>query len=157
MEMFPEAPPPLLPILDVAGIFPQNSISKIDNARIPLERRFPQFQWRICAVHLPPETRLSVFGFWLLNTAQFHESETSEERAWTVLLVINAATGQAAIVPGYAAEPFLADDEWEAVLATMSPAWQAGKPADAVVQFFKSSRKQLDRARKRFGANRNST
>ncbi len=154
MAIFPDAPPPLFPIIDAAGIFKGNDIPKIENARRLLEHRFPQFQWRICCICLPPTTRLSLFGFWLLNVAPFHDHESLNERAWTVLLVINAATGQAAIIPGYAAEPFLSDDEWKILLSTMTSSWQAGKPADAVVRFFKVSRKQLDRAWKRFGSRR---
>lgn len=154
MAIFPHTPPPLLPILDAAGIFKGGDIQRIESARDALRRRFPQFQWKICSVCLPPETGLSLFGFWLLNVCPFHEKETLDERAWTVLLVINSQTGQAAVVPGYAAEPFLSDDEWKSILATMAPLWQAGKPADAVIRFFKESRKQLDLAWRRFGSRR---
>ncbi|MES2660066.1 MAG: TPM domain-containing protein [Verrucomicrobiota bacterium] len=154
MLIFPEPAPPLLPILDAAGIFEDRDLRKIEGARDSLVRRFPQFQLKIFTVCLPSETRLSLFGFWLLNACPFHENETLEERAWTILLLINAETGQAAVVPGYAAEPFLSDDEWKGILATMSGPWQAGKPAEAVVRFFKSSHEQLDRAWKRFGSRR---
>ncbi|MEO5917759.1 MAG: TPM domain-containing protein [Luteolibacter sp.] len=152
MVIFPDPPPPLLPILDAAGIFKDRDLRKIESARDAVSRRFPQFQWRICSVGLPRETRLSLFGFWLLNACPFHENETLEERAWTILLLVNADTGQAAVIPGYAAEPFLSDDEWKTILATMAESWRAGKPADAIVRFFNGSREQLNRAWRRFGS-----
>ena len=154
MRIFPDAPPPLLPILDAAGLFKDTDLRKIEAVREVLRRRFPQFQWKICTVCLPPETSLPLFGFWLLNACPFHEKETLEERAWTVLLLVNAVSGQAAVVTGYAAEPFLSDDEWKTILADMSEPWKSGKPADAIVRFFQSSRNQLNRAWRRFGSRR---
>ena len=154
MRIFPDAPPPLLPILDAAGIFKDKDIRRIEAGRDALRRRFPQFKWKICTVCLPPETSLPLFGFWLLNACPFHEKETLEERAWTVLLLVNAVSGQAAVVTGYAAEPFLSDDEWKTILADMGEPWKAGKTADAVLCFFQSSRNQLNRAWKRFGSRR---
>lgn len=152
--LFGESPPPLLPILDAAGIFTAGDERRIEAARDALHRRFPQFQWRVCTVSLPAESRLPLFGFWLLNACPFHGTETVDERAWTVLLLINADTGQAAVVPGYAAEPVLSDDEWKSIMATMAGPWRSGKPAQAVVRFFKGSRDQLNRSWRRFGARR---
>lgn len=154
LRMFPDSPPPLLPVLDAAGIFKEKDVRRIEAGRDALRRRFPQFQWRICTVCLPPETTLPLFGFWLLNACPFHGKETVEERAWTVLLLINADTGQTAVVTGYAAEPFLSEEEWKAVLATMGEPWNSGVPAEAVLRFFQSSRDRLNRAWTRYGSRR---
>jgi RNA polymerase subunit RPABC4/transcription elongation factor Spt4 len=154
VQIFPDSPPPLLPILDAAGLFNDRDIQKIESARSALSRRFPQFRWKICTIFLPPEKRLPLFGFWLINVCPFHKDETLEERAWTILLLINASNGQVAAVPGYAAEPVLSDDEWKDILGSMSDLWSAGKPADAVVQFFKSGRDQLNKAWRRYGSRR---
>ncbi len=156
MKMFPESPPPLLPILDAAGLFTDKDLRSIEAGREALQRRFPQFRWKICTLCLPPETSLPLFGFWLLNACPFHEKETLEERAWTVLLLINADNGQTAVVTGYAAERILSDDEWKAILATMASPWNAGVPAEAVVRFLQSSREQLNRAWGRYGSRRTS-
>ena len=149
LTMFPESPPPLLPILDAAGILKESELRKVEVAHDRLRRRFPQFQWRICTVRLPRETSLPLLGFWLLNTCPLSENETAGQRAWTVLLLINADSGQAAVIPGYAAENHLSDDGWKAVIATMAGPWQSGKPADAIVRFFESSGTHLKRAWKR--------
>jgi len=154
MAMFSESPPPLLPILDAAGLLKDEDIRKIESARESLRRRFPQFQWRVCTVVLPPDTSLPLFGFWLLNACPLHADESADERAWTVLLLIDADSGQAAAVPGYAAEPFLSDDEWKAILSTMAKSWQSRRPAEAIVRFFETTRRELDFAWNRYGARR---
>lgn len=154
MDLFPEAPPPLLPILDAAGILNERAVWKIEAARDKLRRRFPQFHWRVCTVVLPAETDLSVFGFWLLNVCPLHGKESAEDRAATVLLLINAGTGQVAAVPGYAVEPVLSDEGWKAILATMAGPWHAGQPVEAAIRFFKNTRIHLERAWKSYGARR---
>lgn len=152
MAMFPGEPPPLLPILDASGILTESDQVKISAACAVLKKRFPQFQWCVYTVSLPPESNLSLFGFWLLNACPLDAKETADERAWTVLLLINSGTGQAAAVPGYAAEPFLSDDEWKSILSGMTSVWRQGKAGDAVIRYFTDMRKQLERAWKRFGA-----
>jgi len=152
MELFPDPPPPLLPILDAAGILNEREIGRIEAARDRLRRRFPQFQWRVCTVVLPPESNLSIFGFWLLNACPLHSKETAEDRASTVLLLINAGTGQVSAVRGYAAESCLSDDDWKAILETMAEPWRTGDPVEAVIRFFKITHIHLERAWKIYGA-----
>lgn len=152
MDLFPEAPPPLLPIFDAAGIFNGRDVCKIEAARFKLHRRFPQFHWRVCTVMLPAETNLSVFGFWLLNVCPLHGNESAEDRAATVLLLIDANTGRVAAVPGYAVESVLSDDSWKTILASMAAPWRAGQPVDAVIRFFGNTRIHLERAWKSYGA-----
>ena len=154
IRFFPDSPPPLLPILDAAEIFTEADTRKIERVREAIGKRFPQFRWRVCSVNLPQETRLSLFGFWLLNASPLAENETSDERTWTVLLLINANTGQAAVILGYAAEPFLSDDDWKNALSSMASDWQAGNPSKAVGCFFKNTRILLDQAAARFGSRR---
>jgi hypothetical protein len=157
MAMFPDAPPQLLPILDAVGFLKQGDLRKIERSRDNVAKRFPQFQWRVCIMGLPPETSLPLFGFWLLNACPLHGSETAEQRRWTVLLLINADTGNAAVTSGYAAEPCMSDDEWKSVLSDMSKPWCAGKPTAAFCRFFKSSRRHLERNWNRFGSHTSSS
>lgn len=154
MDLFPDAPPPLLMILDAAGIFPERDVWKIEAARDKLSRRFPQFHWRVCTVAVPAGTNLSVFGFWLLNVCPLNGHETAADRAATVLLLINADTGQVAAVPGYAVESILTDENWKAILATMAGPWQDGQPVEAVIRFFKTTRIHLERLWKNHGTRR---
>ena len=152
IAMFPGGAPPLMPVLDAAEILTERDIAKINGISASLGRRFPQFRWRVCTVTLPLETRISLFGFWMFNASPLGADETADERAWTVLLLINSRTGEAAVVPGYAAEPYLSDDEWKAVMSHMAAPWREGKAGEAVVTFFDQTRKHLQRAWKRYGA-----
>jgi hypothetical protein len=154
MATYPDPPPPLLPVLDAAGIWTPGNIGEIETARDKLRRRFPQFRFHICTVMMPRETILPVFGFWLLNVCPLHANETEEDRAWTVLLLINARTGQAAVVPGYHAERWLSDDDWSKALAAMDSAWKAGKSAGAVLSFFAAGATLLDQSWKLRGSPR---
>jgi hypothetical protein len=136
MEMFSGAPPPLAPVLDAVGIWNADDLRKIEAAREPLRLRFPQFHWCVCSVCLGPETSLPLFGFWLLNACPLAEHETAEHRTWTVLLLIDVKSGQAAAIPGYAAEPWLSDGDWRKILAEMAPNWRVRDTAGAVAGYF---------------------
>lgn len=154
LDMFPGDAPPLLPILDAVGLLDDRGVRKIESARDSLAKRFPQFRWKVCIIDPSETTSLPVFGFWLLNACPLLEDETVENRAWTVLLLIHSGSGQAAIIPGYAAEPFLSDDEWKSLASCMVEPWAAGDPSRAIATFFMKTRERLDLAWKRYGAKR---
>lgn len=156
MALFPENPPPLLPVLDAAGLWNEADVRKIEAAREKLRRRFPQFRFHVCSVMLPPEMKLSLFGFWLLNVCPFYIQETAEDRSWAVLLLIDARSGSVATVPGYAAERWLNDDSWKKVIWSMAPAWKGGDPTAAVIRFFDSAILYLNLAWKARGLRRRS-
>jgi hypothetical protein len=138
MTMFPDPPPPLLPLLDAASLWDAVDTRRIETAREKLRRCFPQFHFHVCTVMLPEDIRLPVFGFWLLNACPFYVNETAEDRAWTVLLLIDAGTGKCAVIPGYSAEQWLSDDDLAKVLSSMAPAWKAGESAAAVIRYFET-------------------
>jgi hypothetical protein len=146
MTLFPNQPPPLDDILDAAGVWDDAALREIRNARKKLRRNLPQLDWRVCSVTLNPADDLNAFGFWLFNASPLLPGETEEARAWTVLLVINSADGRVTAVPGYAAEPWLTDEEWRDALRAMFRPWQKGRPAAAVTTFFTTAAKAYDRA-----------
>ncbi len=154
MEMFPGPPPPLLPILDAAELWKPAEVRTIEIAREKLRRRFPQFHFHVCTVMLPDEASLPVFGFWLLNVCPLSVGESADDRAWTILLLLNARDGRAAVVPGYAAERWLGDKEWTKALQAMASHWKAGGSARAVVRFFAAAAALLDASWKLRGLRR---
>ena len=154
MKIFAGPPPPLMPLLDVADLWKESDVKKIEAAREKLRRRFPQFNFHVCTAVLPEDKPLPLFGFWLLNACPFYVNETAEDRSWTVLLLLNANNGQAAVVPGYAAEHWISDEDWMKILALMAKPWKAGKTAEAVVRFFEGSATFLDHAWKIRGLRR---
>ncbi len=139
LDMFGDAPPPLLPILDIANVWNKKDQRKIKAAVARFKRRFPQIEWRICGVALDSKISLPLFGFWLLNAARLEEEETEKQRSWTVILVVDANTRSTSITVGYRAEVWLSDDMWERALAETKEPFRAGKPGEAVSAFLDAS------------------
>jgi len=145
MGMFPGNPPPLLPILDVANVWNAADVKLIENACASFRKKFPQFHWRFAAVDMPPTIPLNILGFWLLNAATLLPPETQHDRAWTVLLILNRTNGNAAVIPGYAAEPWITDLGWRDILRSMREPWRMGDSGKAVVAFLSAAQKALER------------
>ncbi len=146
MEMFPDPPPPLLPLLDAAALWSPEETRKIEAAVEKIRRIYPQIRFHVFTVVLPPGTNLPTFGFWLLNAAPLAADESPQDRSWSVLLLIDACSGKAAVVPGYSAEHWIDHDEWTRILAAMAPAWKSGRSAKAVQRFFHACEASLGRA-----------
>jgi hypothetical protein len=151
MTMFPDPAPPFMPLLDAAGIWNHEDVRKIEEARRKLRGTHPQFQWHVCSVMLPPGTSLPLFGFWMLNACPLYAGETAQERAWAVLLLIDARGSRAAVIPGYSAEAWLGDADWVEALSAMSVSWKAGHAGGAVLRFFETSARLLNRSWKKRG------
>ena len=138
MDLFPDPAPPLVPVFDAAAIWNAAEIVEIGIARENLRKKFPQFRVKVWSVDLPSNVSLPVFGFWLLNTCPFDTGESAENRSWTLLLLINAGTGHAAVIPGYSAERWLGDDDWKKILTSMGEKWRSNNPCASVLVFFES-------------------
>ena len=145
LAMFPGPPPAWQPVMDGGQVWDAADLKLIERARRRLHRRFPQFRWRIGSVNWPPETNLRLFGFWLHNACPLAADESLTDRLWTVLLVVNATTNTATVVPGYAAEPWLSTARWEHALATMKAPWRAGHPGQAVAAFLNAAGNLLEK------------
>lgn len=154
VAMFPDPPPPLMPVLDAAGLWNTGNLKAIEAAREKLRRRFPQFKFHICTVMLSEEISLPAFGFWMLNVSPMYVSETDEERAWSVLFLINAKDGNAAVIPGYRAEQWVSDEDWKKVVTASSGLWKSGKTAQAVIRFFETSGSFLEHSWRTRGSRR---
>ncbi len=130
LEMFSSVAPPMMPLFDAAGLLDTAATRMIESARGKLLKRFPQFRVNVWTVDLTDESSLPVFGFWLLNACSLHDGETAEDRKWTILLLLNAGTGEAAVVSGYSVESWLREPDWKWMLRRMADRrGSAGLPA----------------------------
>ena len=154
IDMFAGISPPLPLVFDAAEVLDPAKIRKIESAILKLQKKFPQFRWRVCTVCLPVDRRLSLFGFWLFNTAPLAEEERSESREWTVLLTVNALTGEAVVTAGYAVETCISDNDWVALLDRMEKPWSRGNPSGAILRFMAATSRHLELSWKRFGVRR---
>ena len=146
LALFPQALPPLQMILDAAGLWSDPELLKIKRRLEKLQRRFPQIHWSLYSLDAGEVSNLRLFGFWLLNASPLAEGETEEQRAWTILVVFNGASGKVALVPGYGVEPWVPDLQWQQALSKMTDAWNAGDRLRAVSRFFDASEKVLREA-----------
>ncbi|MGD9418874.1 MAG: hypothetical protein Q7R22_008025 [Verrucomicrobiota bacterium JB025] len=143
-EWFPGSPPPMMPVLDAASMWGGDEVMLIEKTAAKLMSKFPQFRWYVCTLALPRDTALTTFGYWMMNASPLSVGETEYERGWSVLLLLDAESGNATAVPGYSAEAWLGDEDLEFALGAMGKSWRAGRSAEGVVRFFKRCQDRLE-------------
>jgi len=146
ISQFPLPLPPLQMVFDAADLWSDSENDKIRSRLEKLQKRFPQIQWSLYSMDAGDVPNLRLFGFWLLNASPLAEGETEEQRAWTILVVFNGASGKVALVPGYGVEPWVPDHEWQRALSEMSEGWNQGKRWLGLKRFFDSAEKALYQA-----------
>ncbi|QTN32118.1 hypothetical protein HZ994_07175 [Akkermansiaceae bacterium] len=149
MEMFGDSPPPLFELLDVADVWDGKDQAMIGAEVKAFRKKFPQLNWRICAVALDSGVSLPLFGFWLMNASPLLPGETGEDREWTILLLIDSNSGRASVTAGYRAEVWLSDEMWDTALAETAEPLRRGHAGKAVVSFLRKARVLLEAAWKR--------
>lgn len=141
MYRFPFGAPPLERVGDHASLFEEGERRQVEEALQGMRRSFPQIHWRVATVKLAESASLGLFGFWLLNVSPAAADEGEGERPWTILLLIEAG-GTVAVIPGYAAEPWLPADAWEELLADLHWEMKDGR-ARALAKFLKNAADRL--------------
>ena len=108
-----------------------------------MRQYFPQIYWSIFSLSLAEDTAQPLFNFWFFNVSPLAESETIEQRQWTILLTLDRSNQRAVVTAGYLVEPFIADDEWEKSLISMKAKWKVGDEIRAIRDFFAETKNQL--------------
>lgn len=117
-ESFPFAAPPLDLLIDPGQLLPAGTVEQIKPAYERLRERFPQIDLSFCFLRLQAQANLQEFAFWLHNSAP----AADEHRAWTLLVVTDLTSNRLTLSPGYALEPFLRSEPWEAILQELANA-----------------------------------
>jgi len=149
MRMYPLPLPPWQPVFDLAGLWNDSEISAILARVRKLAKRYPQIRWAFCTACLGDGEDPRTFGFWMLNASPASSDEHKGDREWTVLLLLDANSSRATVIPGYAVEPFVSDDLWIRALVAMKDAWSDGHHGRAVCDFLAVADKLLKQAHKR--------
>jgi len=121
VEQFRFEPPVMQRWMDNAKVLDTSVRQEIDQIFDRLTKQFPQVNLSVCTVELDDQTNLSEFGFWMMNACRLEDGQTSEQRAWTILLLIDVKRGLLSLTPGYAIEAFMDDAEWQEALKMMVP------------------------------------
>lgn len=149
MQMYHGTPPPMMEIMDLAGVWTDEEKNEIQKKINKLRSLFPQVHWSILSVVLPPETNLRTFAFWVFNASPLSEGQTAETRQWTIFLLVEPDNHRITVLPGYCIEPFLSDDQWQKAVWEMKKFWHEKSRGEGVLKFLNSARIGLIEASKR--------
>lgn len=135
VSKFPYTAPVLERFMDHAGVADEKLLSDVTAAVDDVMRRFPQVGLYFCMVQLEQTANLSEFGFWMMNACRLQQGQTEEDRAWSILLLVDVQTGVVAVSPGYAIEAFMEDSGWESLLKDISPQLRKGDYREALLGY----------------------
>lgn len=98
-----------------------------------IQRRFPQLVLQVVLHSFPEEHPFSMHVFWLFNAGNFAGDSRRGKDNHALLVALDPARGEAAIMPGYGLEPFLKREALDHLLELAGPAWQSGRWADGIL------------------------
>ena len=78
-----------------------------------------------------------------MNACQLQEGQVENDRAWSILLLIDVKRGLVSLTPGYAIEAFIEDSSWENTLRKISEDLAAGDFCSALLDYVKSAEQLL--------------
>ncbi len=82
----------------------------------------------------PQEHPFSMHVFWLFNAAAFDGGSRRGKDNHALLLAIDPARGESAIMPGYGLEPFLNHEALDHLLELAGPSWADGQWAAGILR-----------------------
>ena len=142
LRSFPFAAPPLSLIIDPSQFLPERITRDLKKPYRKLRKCAPQVDICFCFVRLPEGSPLAEFAFWLHNTAP----EADASRAWQLLIVGDLNSGQLTLTSGYALEPFLRRELWEAALQELAACFSDEQWKEGLTGFLKDTRGLLSAA-----------
>ncbi len=129
------AVPRLAPMMaDTTGSMKASEQGKVKRRIDEIQRRFPQLALQVVMHRFPQEHPFSLHVFWLFNAASFAGDGFRGKDNHALLIAIDPARGESAIIPGYGLEPFLNPEALDHLLELASPAWQAERWTDGILR-----------------------
>lgn len=115
------------------------SLSAIDHAKLKrrigaMQLRFPELTMQVVMHHFPEEHPFSMHVFWLFNAAGLDAEGRRGKDNHALLLAIDPARGESAIMPGYGLEPFLNHQALDHLLELAGPAWACERWAEGILR-----------------------
>ncbi len=98
-----------------------------------IQRSFPQLVLQVVVHVFPAEHPFSMHAFWLFNAGNFAGDSSRGKDNHALLVVLDPARGEAAIVPGYGLESFLRAEALDHLLELAGPAWENARWADGLL------------------------
>jgi len=120
------------PVADTTRSIDQNDQARLRKRIAAIQTRFPQLVLQIVIHAFPAEHPFSMHVFWLFNAANFAGDSNRGKDNHALLVALDPARGEAAIMPGYGLEPFLRQETLDHLLELAGPAWETGRWADGL-------------------------
>jgi uncharacterized membrane protein YgcG len=127
--------PRLAPVVaDTTASLKPAEQSKIKARIAKIQARFPELVLQVVLHRFPAEHPFSLHAFWLFNAGSFAGDGNRGKHNHALLLAIDPARGESAIIPGYGLEPFLSPEALDHLLEMAGPAWEGGNWADGILR-----------------------
>ena len=123
---------------------PQNG-GKLRTLLQLFQSKFPQSLFSVFLTELPDGTSISEYIFWLANRVRFSSIDASGENNFDLLLVIDAAAGEAGLAVGYGLENYVGEEVLDDVLEAGRSAFEA---KDWTAGIERCVNRMMDRMRK---------
>ena len=140
--IFPFEAPPLSLVVDPSRAVPPGIEKQLARPYKALRKRIPQVNICFCFVQLQHGYSVEEFAFWLFNTAP----GADQSRAWNLLVTVDLLSGQLNLTSGYALDPFLVPESWEASLQELAACLGDGQWSKGLAGFLRDSRDLLSSA-----------
>jgi uncharacterized membrane protein YgcG len=119
-------------VADTTRQFSATEQLKLKKQIARIQRRFPQLVLQVVMHEFPAEHPFSMHVFWLFNAGNFAGDSKRGKDNHALLIALDPARGEAAIMPGYGLEPFLKTETLDHLLELASPAWESRRWADGI-------------------------
>lgn len=127
--------PRLAPVVaDTTRSLPATEHLKLKARIAEIQRRFPQLVMQVVMHQFPDDHPFSMHVFWLFNAGNFAGDSHRGKNNHALLIALDPARGEAAIIPGYGLETFLKPEALSQLLELAGPAWNDRRWADGVLQ-----------------------
>ena len=113
-------------ISDSSGSLTASEMNKLKKKIDALQRRFPQLVLQVVLRSLPQEHPFNLYAFWLFNAGAFAGEGRRGKDNHAILLLIDPARRDSALMPGYGLEPLLRPEALGHLLDLAGPVWEAG-------------------------------
>jgi uncharacterized membrane protein YgcG len=111
-----------------------------------LQQRFPELVPQIVMHRFPDEHPFTLHVFWLFNAADFAGTIRRGCRNHALLLAIDPARREMAIMPGYGLEEILSEEQLGRILDAAAPLFRQGQWVDGILEVFDEIDKLLESA-----------
>ncbi|WAC19303.1 TPM domain-containing protein [Luteolibacter sp. SL250] len=113
-------------VSDTTGKLTSGETGKLRKRVTAIQRRFPQLVLQVVMRAMPEDHPFSLYAFWLFNAGAFAGEGRRGANNHAILLLIDPARQESALIPGYGLEPLLKPEALGHLLDLAGPVWEAG-------------------------------